>query len=363
MESPRECWVHDTFTGARITRLYPESSSSWTSKVSGVDESTMHFVAESQGFEDRAEARLTLNDLFDEDRRFIVVSWGDHVESATFNRKVQYDLSAGTFTVTGRGIRAFAADRSTFGVNNYAGGDMTITNRTHSGAAAQVMARLMQWATEWTLPVDLAADAPGTYSRVVRREDMATGESLFQGIEEQGYEIGFRPYFTSTYGVRWQMQVQPQIAVGSAIDIPLSVEKPAASGVSVVDDSLKQITGVFYVGGGHGEDTVTAWAGAAQTGRPIRDAFRYAKDIEDVNALQAMANAAFATERYPVTQWSLTATVDDERTPELFAPGRLLDLSVANDWWVADGVYRQRVVSVRGSYGSTTLTPEVQAYG
>lgn len=360
MESPRECWVHDTFTGERIQKLNPEGSSSWTSRVAGVDESSMTFLAEAQDLGTRAESRAKFNDLFDEDHRFIVVSWGDHIESATFNRVVEYDLSS--FTVKGLGIRSFMADRSTFGVNNYAGGDFTISNRTHSGAAAAVMARMTQWATEWSLPVDLSANAPGSYSRVVLREDKVTGESLFQGIEEQGYEIGFRPYFTSSYGVRWQMLVQPQIAIGSAIDVPLSVEKPAATGVTVTDDSSRQLTGVFYVGGGHGEDTVTAWAGSPD-GRPVRDAFRYAKDIEDQAALQAMANAAFAAERYPVRQWSLSVDAGEDFSPQLAAPGRLLDLSLADDWWLPDGVYRQRVVSVRGSYGSTTLSPEVQAYG
>lgn len=362
MESPRECWVHDTFTGARLHKLNPEGESSWTSRVAGVDESALTFLAETQGFDTRAEARAKFNDLFDADRRFMVVSWGDHIESATFNRRPVYDMSTGSFTIAGRGIRTFASERSTFGVNNYVNGDLTITNRTHSGAAAQIMARLMQWAPEWNLPVDLSADASGSYSRAIKRDEMATGEALFQAIEKQGYEIGFRPYFTPAYSVRWQMLVQPKITIGSAIDVPLSVEHPAASGVTVTDDSFKRLTGVFYVGTGHGEDTITAWAGEP-AGRPIRDDFRYAKDIRDQTALQAMANDAFASARYPVRQWSLTVDAGEEFSPALAAPGRLLDLSVADDWWVSDGVYRQRVVSVRGSYGSLTLRPEVQAYG
>lgn len=362
MDSPRECWVHDTFTGERIQQLYP-SGGRWTSRVSGVDESTIPFIAEAQGFDTRAEARAAFNDLFDADRRFIVVSWGDHIESATFNRvSPQYDMSHGVLEVSGRGIRTFANERSTFGVNNYINGDLTITNRTHSGAAAMVWQRLTQWAPEWNLPVDLSANAPGTYSRAIRRDEMATGESLFRAIEEQGYEIGFRPYFTSSYGVRWQMLVQPQIAIGAAIDVPLSVEKPAATDVTVTDDSSKRLTGVFYVGTGHGEDTITAWAGSPN-GRPIRDSFRYAKDIRDQAALQAMADNAFAIERNPVRQWSLSVDAGDDFSPALAAPGRLLDLAVADDWWIADGIYRQRVIAVRGAYDSLTLNPEVQAYG
>lgn len=362
MESPRECWVHDTFTGNRLYKLNPEGSSSWTSRVSGVDESSLDFSAEAQGFDSRAEARAKFNDLFDADTRFMVVSWGDHIESATFNRVPTYDMSNGTFNVTGRGIRAFAGERSTFGVNNYANGDLTIATRTRSAAASLIWQRLTQWAPEWNLPVDVPANASGTYSRTIRRDEMVTGESLFRAIEDQGFEIGFRPYFTASYGVRWQLLVQTQIAVGSAIDVPLSVEKPAATGVSVTDDSSKRLTGVFYVGQGHGEDTITAWAGDP-AGRPIRDSFRYAKDIRDQTALQAMADAAFAVERYPVRQWSLSVDAGDDFSPERVAPGRLLDLAVADDWWVADGIYRQRVVSVRGSYGSLTLNPEVQAYG
>lgn len=361
MESPRECWVHDWFTGERIQRLYP-SDGTWTSRVSGVDESSLTFIAEAQGFDTRAEARAAFNNLFDADTRIIVISWGDHIESATFNRVVDYDMPNGTFTVTGRGIRTFASERSTFGVNNYAGGDLTITNRTRSGMAAQIWSRLTQWATEWATLVDLSADAPGTFSRVIRRDEMVTGESLLRAVEDLGCEIGFRPYFTASYGVRWQMLVQLQIAIGAASDVPLSVEKPAATGVSVMDDSSKRLTGVFYVGQGHGEDTITAWAGSPM-GRPIRDSFRYAKDIRDQVALQKMADEAFAVERYPVRQWSLSVDAGDDFSPALASPGRLLDMAVADDWWIADGIYRQRVVSVRGTYGSLTLNPEVQLYG
>jgi len=273
-----------------------------------------------------------------------------------------YDMSNGTFDVSGRGIRTFAAERSTFGVNNYINGDLTIATRTRSAAASLIWQRLTQWNPEWNLPVDVPANASGTYSRTIKRDEMVTGESLFRAIEDQGFEIGFRPYFTASYGVRWQLLVQPQIAIGSAIDVPLSVEKPAATGVTVTDDSSKRLTGVFYVGQGHGEDTITAWAGSPN-GRPIRDSFRYAKDIRDQAALQAMADAAFAAERLPVRQWSLSVDAGEDFSPALVAPGRLLDMAVADDWWIADGIYRQRVVSVRGSYGSLTLNPEVQAYG
>ena len=227
MESPRECWVHDTFTGERIQRLYP-SGGTWTARVAGVDESSLNFIAEAQGFDTRAEARAAFNNLFDADRRFIVVSWGDHIESATFNRVPVYDMSNGTFDVSGRGIRTFAAERSTFGVNNYINGDLTIATRTRSAAASLIWQRLTQWNPEWNLPVDVPANASGTYSRTIKRDEMVTGESLFRAIEDQGFEIGFRPYFTASYGVRWQLLVQPQIAIGSAIDVPLSVEKPAA---------------------------------------------------------------------------------------------------------------------------------------
>lgn len=361
MESPRECWVHDRLTGARVHRLRAEGGN-WTARVSGVDESSLTFIAEDQGFDTRAEARAAFRDLFDADRRFMVVSWGDHVESATFNRVPVYDFSAGEFEVAGRGIRAFAAERSTFGVNNYVNGDLTITNRTHSGAAAQVWTRLTQWTSDWSFPVDLSADAPGTYSRAIKRDEMATGEALFQAIEAQGYEIGFRPYFTASYAVRWQMQVQPRITVGAAVDVPLSVEHPAADRVQITEDSSKRLTGVFYVGTGHGEDTIKAWAGDPQD-RPIRDSFRYAKDILDQAALQKMADSAFAVEKNAVKQWSLEVDAGDDFSPELVAPGRLLDLNIADDWWMDDGTYRQRVVSVRGEFGSLTLRPEVQTYG
>lgn len=363
MDSPRECWVHDWATGNRIEKLTVDGGT-WTQRVSGVDESELTFKFTQQGYNSsqKAAARAKFRDWFDADTRFLVVSWGDHIESATYNRVAKVNRDFQSITVPGRGIRTFAAERSTFGVNNYPAGDLNIVGRTHAAAASLIWERLTQWAPEWATLVDRPVNAPGTYSRDIKRDEMATGESLFQAIEAQGYEIGFRPYFTPTYAVRWQMQVQPRITVGAAVEVPLSVEKPVAKGVQITEDSLKRLTGVFYVGGGHGEDTVTAWAGNPN-GRPIRDSFRYAKDIKDQAALQAMANAAFAVEKDPVEQWSLSVDVGTEFSPERAAPGRLLDMNLADDWWKEDGTYRQRVISVRGNWNSLTLEPEVQTHG
>lgn len=356
----RECWVHDTITGARLRRVFP-SGGSWTSKVDGVGDSSLTFrLTDPRWGLDRATAR----DLFQPNKRTIVVTWGDHVEVATVNATATWDREAGVLTVQGRTVREFASQRLTFGVNIYADGDLTITNRTHAGAVRAILTRMTQWNTDWELPLDLPADASGTYSKAVKNYDVAFIESLLAQIEAEGYEIGFRPYLDSGFSLRYQVQVSPQITLGGAVTLPVSVKKSRVKSFKVVEDGSALLTGVFVVGNGTEADMSTGWAGTGgMSGMPIRDASISAKDVRDAAALNRIAAAEIAARVSPIVQRSFSVQVDDTFTPEFVSPGRLLDMDVRGDAWVGDGMERYRVVSVRGDYGSLTVTPEVQAYG
>lgn len=356
----RECWVHDTVTGVRLRRVFP-SGGSWTSKVDGVGDSSLTFrLLDPRWGLDRATAR----DLFQPNKRTLVVTWGSHVESATVNSTASWDRDTGVLTVQGRTVREFASQRLTFGVDNYANGDLTITNRTHAGAVRAILTRMTQWNTDWALPLDLPADASGTYSKAVKNYDVAFIESLLGQIEAEGYEIGFRPYLDANYSLRYQVQVSPQITVGGATTLPISVKKSRVKSFKVVEDGAALLTGVFVVGNGTEADMSTGWAGTGGvSGMPIRDASISAKDVRDGAALTRTAAAELAARVSPIVQRSFSVQVDEEFSPELISPGRLLDMDVRGDGWTPDGVARFRSVSLRSDYGSLTVSPEVQAYG
>lgn len=356
----RECWVHDTISGARLRRVFP-AGGSWTSKVDGVGESSLSFhLLDPRWGMDRGTAR----DLFQSNKRTLVVTWGSHVESATVNSTPTWDRDAGVLTVQGRSVREFPSQRMTFGVDNYANGDLTITNRTHAAAVRAILTRMTQWGADWALPLDLPADASGAYSKAVKNYDVALIESLLGQIEAEGYEIGFRPYLDANYALRYQVQVAPQIAVGGATTLPVSVKKSRVKSFKVIEDGSSLLTGVFVVGNGTEADMSTGWAGTGGvSGMPIRDASISAKDVRDVGALNRTAAAELAARVSPVVQRSFSVQLDDSFSPELVSPGRLLDMDIRGDGWVLDGSSRFRVVSVRGDYGSLTVSPEVQAYG
>lgn len=356
----RECWVHDTISGARLRRVFP-AGGSWTSKVDGVGESSLSFrLLDPRWGMDRGAAR----DLFQSNKRTLVVTWGSHVESATVNATPTWDRDTGVLTVQGRSVREFPSQRMTFGVDNYANGDLTITNRTHAAAVRAILTRMTQWSADWALPLDLPADASGAYSKAVKNYDVALIESLLGQIEAEGYEIGFRPYLDANYALRYQVQVAPQIAVGGATTLPVSVKKSRVKSFKVVEDGSSLLTGVFVVGNGTEADMSTGWAGTGGvSGMPIRDASISAKDVRDVSALNRTAAAELAARVSPVVQRSFSVQLDDSFSPELVSPGRLLDMDIRGDGWVLDGSSRFRVVSVRGDYGSLTVSPEVQAYG
>lgn len=356
----RECWVHDTITGARLRRVLP-AGGSWTSKVSGVSDSSLTFrLADPRWGVDRATAR----DLFQSNKRTLVVSWGSHIESATVNATPSWDRDAGLLTVQGRSIREFASQRLTFGVDNYVNGDLNISNRSHAAAVRAILMRMTQWNTDWAMPLDLPADAAGAYSKAVKNYDVALIDSLLGQIESEGYEVGLRPYLDSNFSLRYQVQVAPQITVGAATTLPVSVKKSRVKSFKVVEDGSALLTGVFVVGNGTEADMSTGWAGTGGTsGMPIRDASISAKDVRDGSALNRTAAAELAARVSPIVQRSFSVQIDDQFSPELVAPGRLLDMDVRGDAWVPDGMTRHRVVSVRGDYGSFTVSPEVQSYG
>lgn len=356
----RECWVHDTISGIRLRRAFPLSGT-WTSKVDGVGDSTLAFkIGDARWGFDRATAR----DLFQSNKRTLVVTWGDHVESATVNATPEWDRDTGVLTVKGRSVREFASQRMTFGVNNYANGDLTITNRTHAAAVRAILIRMTQWSADWALPLDLPADAAGTYSKPVKNYDVAFIESLLGQIEAEGYEIGFRPYLDANFALRYQVQVSPQVTVGAATLLPVSVKKSPVKGLRVTEDGTQLLTGVFVVGNGTEADMTSGWAGTGgSSGMPIRDASITVKDVRDTAALTRIASAELAARVSPIVQRSFSVQVGETFSPELVSPGRLLDMDVRGDSWLLDGMSRFRVISTRGEYGSLTVSPEVQAYG
>lgn len=351
--------VHDVITGARLFQVHP-SAGTWRTRINGRDESTFTFQLRDA---EHPIPRSMVRDFLRANARMLVLTDGDHVKCATVNQTPVYDRESGTVTVRGKGIRLFAEQRLTFGVANYGDGDLPIVNRSYSGAVRAIVQRMMAWGGIWPLPIDLPADGSGSYSNDVKRWDFYLIDDLLAEVEADGVEVYFRPYLTANGDVRFQTRVASPVTIGSALHLPVSVEESRVTGLSVTEDGAAQLTGAFAIGEGFEADTKTGFSYAmAGEDSPVRDAAVQMKQVKDVSVLNRIALAELTERRNTIKQWSFKL-VTDGLPADAATPGSLLDLDVRGDEWIPDGVYRQRVISNGGVFGSYEESPEVQSYG
>ena len=350
--------VHDTITGDRLFQVHP-AEGRWSSRISGRDDASWAFRLHDKRLRmDRTFARS----LFQPNARMLVLTDSTHVKSATVITDRTYTDSDGVVVTNGGGIKLFAQQRMTFGVANYADGDLPIVNRSYSGAVRAILQRMMQWGGIWPLPIDLPADGAGSYSRNIRRWNSSLIADLLAAIEAEGQEIYLRPYLAGTQ-LRYQTLVGPAVTTGSVLDLPVSVPKSHVANLVVVEDGSEQLTGAFAIGEGNEADTKTAFAWAmAGEFSPVRDAAIQKKQTKDVATLSRVATAELTDRRNTIKEWSFDVVTEGIPVGST-APGARLNLDVRDHVWIDDGKYSHRVVGARGEFGSKVESLEVLAYG
>lgn len=351
--------VFDTATGNPILDIDSGiDAANWTRRLGGEGSGSHTFKLSGLGI-----PQPQVRDLFADQKRTIAVCWGNHVAYAGVVQQAKYDRKAGTINVSHDEIRTFMRARMQFGVAAPTGGDLTITSRSYSGAVRAILSRAMQWSAEWTLPIDLPADGAGSYSAVREWWRFLTIDDLLSEVEEQGVEIDFRPYLDGSGKLRYQTLVA-QPVVGASTDVPVTVTDSRVTNLESTTDSSRRVTGVIVAGEGTEAATTTVWAGngAGTNPIPIRDVYRSQKDIGDVAKLQSIANSIYAESMNAVEQWSFNLQLSEEFTPDLATIGRVLRMDVRGDPWIADNMYPNRVIALRGDL-SMTIKPEVQRYG
>lgn len=352
-------WIHDLRTGAPLLEMFP-SSGSWNRRLTGTGQGSHVFQLRAR---ETALPRATVRDLFRNNDRAISVCFGDHVAYAGFVETPKYQRGTGTLAVTHREIREMFRQRSTFGVNNYPAGDLTVTNRSPSGAVRAILARAMQWTSQWAFPIDLPPDGSGSFSAEWKRYQRLSIDDLLCQVEAEGVEVDFDPYRDAAGNLRWRTRVGAPIVSGY-YDLPVTVDESRVIDLDVEENGAKQLSGVHTAGNGTEEDMVTAFAWA-MAGPPmvVRDAFRTSKDVRDPTQLGRISTADLAANRGPVVQWSFSVVVDDELSPAMVTPGTTERMDVRDDEWIDDGLYEQRVIALSGRHGSSIVNVEVQAHG
>lgn len=343
--------------GEDVEEVFP-SACSWRASRAGTGSGSVTFQTRDAV---AALGRDEFWSLLEPNDRMLSVRWGDHVSFLGVLGDWDYDRDAGSLTVAMNEFPgAFFPQRMTFGVNQYALGDLLISNKSRSGAVRAVLQRAMEWSAEWVLPIDLPADGAGSFNAEWRRWDTLRISDLLTQIEQDGTEIYFRPYVSGA-GVRLQTLVAPKVTYGAS---EFSVTAPASpiTNVKYLRSGVQQMTGLLGVGNGTGSDMLTAWAGVGGAAIPIKDMKREFKDIDDVARLQAATTAAFEEYRNPIEQLSFQLELGEAGiSPEDVQVGSVVTLEFQGDQVIPDGQLKQRVIALSGDMG-TTLTPEVQPH-
>lgn len=374
-------WIYETKPGTQRARLYPVSVT-WSTSFTGMGQSTFSLKLLDRR---HARSRDDWHDLLVGNDRMFVIVWTDDadlqinpvVAYAGLLLDYEYDWNTGTLTwVTSELRGALTAKRLTFGVNVYPQGDLTITNLSYASAVRVVLERMMQWSSDWTLPLDLSqlpAGQAGPYSKATARYEVLSILDLLSDLEGRGISVFFRPVLDASWNLRFQVRVFSASAVLGNIALSASHGHSSIPELGEKGSAAKQVTGIFAIGNGTGANMLTAWAPNPNLGLPapaiavIRDEKRAVKTITDPTQLQDYANKEYLAARLPLIQRPFAINLEDR-------PNRLgvqLGLSRVQmgygvaltledgDPWMYPGPYATRIMAMSGDM-TNRIIPEVQ---
>jgi hypothetical protein len=350
-----EVWVHEAITGTPVERVFPEVFP-WSTSLLGDGKATATFKVDDVR---KQLTRARIWSLFVPNARMLVLRRGSFVAYAGKIDDWDYDRDAQVLTVASVELENEWSWRLTYGVSGYADGTLVVSNRTHSGAARAILARAIQRSPEWNYPIDLPADAPGTFSAQWDFFKKFKISDLLDQIRSEGYEIYLRPYVDANGNLRLQARVEPKVTIGASTFILQAAESPL-SAVGYKLDGSRQLTGLQGVGNGTGQDQEVAWAGSGPYTIPIRDAKRDFPDLTGAR-LQAATNQTLSDERVPLVQWSIGQfTISPVWPIEHAAVGRAWQVDSTGDIVIPDGTHALRVIALSGDL-SDTVKVEVQS--
>jgi hypothetical protein len=349
----QETWLFNLRTGDLIRRVFP-SEHGWSTDLLGNGTSDAVWKTDD---EERPVTNVAAT--FRPNARGLAVIAGGTVLYAGKIETYSHALDAQTLTVSTVEIRIETMWRLTYGVNQYENGTLTITNRSASGAVRAILARMMQWSAEWALPIDLPADGSGTISQTWEFWRKLRISDLLQQIEEEGFEVYFRPYLAGDQ-VRFQAVVASKIILGRTKFILQAPEIPIDHITYTVDGS-SEVTGVQGLGDGMEQDQKVAWAGST-AGQDIivRDTKKEYPDLVG-DRLAAATEAGLREDQDPLAQWSIGQFhVSEEWSPEHALPARGWSIYSQGEPVIPDGTHELRVISAKGKTTSRIIEVEVQ---
>ena len=358
----------DSRTGARLLDVTP-SAGRWSAELNASG-----FGAHVFQLGDRELTRELWRDLTTPWSRTLVQSWAGVPVYAGLISGRPYDRDAQRLTVESVDVRDLFRARYPFGVNSYwqpgtgetVPGKLVLSGLSLRAIAARVMQEsLVGPESTYSMPINLpSAVEAGAHSRTFENFNFQSTADILSELQETagGPDIHFQPVWGAG-GLEWNMVAGsssvPQF-VGSSFEFNLTAEKHGLSSISLAEDALKQVTGVFGVGQGSGADLIVGGTpGASVAGIPARDVVvnrRMAKSKPEVSAFAFEQVAAF---KWPTTQPSYSTLASGPVPVSDLRIGSLIRTFDEGDPWMPDGWSTHRVVGLSGGVDETVkLTVE-----
>jgi len=357
--SAYEYWFCDTVTGVKQLRVVP-SSGAWSRVLNGAGSGSHTFQ-----LGDRKLPRSSWRSLTSPWARTLVVARGGKVVYAGLVKSLQWDAATKTLTVNHADVRTILGDRYPFGVTSYHGGTLVVTGKSFGAAAAMVVgAGLIGPRPIFALPIVLPSTATsGTYSHTYNAYNFTTVADALTDIQKLGPDIDFEPRWSSSDTLEWVMRVGANLLTGGAFDFPMNAGKPALTGVKNMLDASQQVTGVYAIGQGSGEDMIVGGipAGTEQAAIiPARETTQPYKESKTEAEASGYAVAATNALHEATSQWSFSYIINDDIAPvENLQLGSTLRLYYDDDEWIYDGWQTVRLTGLSGDM-TETVTPTVQ---
>ena len=345
--------IFETRTGSRELEL-PLEAGSWQSRLGAGNGSGNHTVP----LYGAGIPQSLIDELSTGNKYTFAHMWGDHVSFAGVIQDRDYTLDDNRLVIQSLELRsAYMDSRMLFGVGADTSADggvvLAVSSKSHSGAARAVIEKALP-DFDWELPIDLPADGSGSFSASWEFMERLNWEDHLKQIEADGCEIDFRPYVDGSGYLRWETRVDTKVTTGTVTELAAKAPGSRVAGLRVRDNYSRQVTGVL----GFGKTGQPAGHGYPGGGTPIsvRDVWVDYGDIDSART-QGAVDTEFDQRVSATRQWSFGLNTFPDG-PEVAAPGRLMNLWVYGDPFIADGKHAVRVISVRGD---TSFNVRVEA--
>ncbi|OOB90751.1 hypothetical protein [Rathayibacter sp. VKM Ac-2630] len=192
---------------------------------------------------------------------------------------------------------------------DYRAADLTITDRSYSGAVRAVIERVLHGNTGgWQLPIITPPDAGGPVSAFYPYWDLWTAEKALAEMQDRddGPDLDFAPRYRADGGLEWVVRVGTPRLSGPEVEVNLGSQENGLSTASFRINGQMQRTGEIAVGNGSEADMLVAFANNLDgPAMPFRDSIESGyKSITDPGVLLGHAYSDLRAYRYPTEQWS-----------------------------------------------------------